>query len=99
MKSLRVACLSALLVVFIAQTAAPEPNSLQMATIADSHAAGWRIVCPPPGSPAIDWAALELQKYLQQISGSKLPIVKRARGKPAFAIGLRPELSPSDRAL
>ena len=32
------------------------------------------------------------------MSGSKLPIVSRTRGKPALAIGLRPELSPDYRA-
>ena len=59
----------------------------------------WRIVCPPPGSPRIDSAARELQRCLQQSSGCKLPIVQRVRRKPALAIGLRPELSPDDRAV
>ncbi len=56
-------------------------------------------MCPPPASPAINWAAKELQRYLRQMSGCKLPIVKRTRGKPALAIGLRPELSPEYRAV
>src|SRR5512135_973292 len=59
----------------------------------------WRIVCPPPASPAINWGARELQRYVRQISGCKLTIVKRVRGKPALAVGLRPELSPEDRAV
>ena len=66
--------------------------------IAEGRASDWRIVCPLPASPAINWAAKELQKYLGQMSGCKLPIVTRTRSKPALAIGLRPELSPEDRA-
>ena len=49
----------------------------------------WRIVCPPPASPGVNWAARELQKYVLQISGCKLTIVQRTRGKPALAVGLR----------
>jgi hypothetical protein len=70
----------------------------QSVNIADNHSSAWRIVCPPPASPAINWAATELQKYLQQISGCKLPIAGRTRGKPGLAIGLRSDLSPDDRA-
>ncbi len=59
----------------------------------------WRIVSPSPGSPATEWAARELQRYVAQITGCKLPIVKRTRGKPAFVVGLRNEISPEDRGL
>jgi hypothetical protein len=59
----------------------------------------WRIVCPPPASPAINWGARELQRYLQQMSGCRLPITKRVRSKAALVVGLRAELSPEDRAV
>ncbi len=79
--------------------AAAQPSLPQTVQIAQDNASEWRIVCPPPASPAIDWGAKELQRYLQQLSGCKLPIAKRVRGKPALAVGLRPELSPDDRAV
>jgi hypothetical protein len=82
-----------------AAASAPPSGSVQAVRIIQGRASEWRIVCPPPASPAINWAAKELQRYLRQISGCKLPVVKRTRGKPALAIGLRPELSPEYRAV
>jgi hypothetical protein len=99
MKVLAATCLSVLLAAFTGPATAAPSNSPPTVRIAQDHVSDWRIVCPPPASPAIDWAATELQSYLAQISGCKLPIVKRVRGKPALAIGLRPELAPDDRAL
>jgi len=99
MKVLTATCLSVLLAAFTGPATAAPSNSPPTVRIAQDHVSDWRIVCPPPASPAIDWAATELQSYLAQISGCKLPIVKRVRGKPALAIGLRPELAPDDRAL
>ena len=99
MKVLAATCLSVLLAAFTWPATAAPSNSPPTVRIAQDHVSDWRIVCPPPASPAIDWAATELQSYLAQISGCKLPIVKRVRGKPALAIGLRPELAPDDRAL
>ena len=92
-------CLSILLVAATVRASAAAAETARPVKIAEGRASDWRIVCPPPASPAINWAARELQKYLGQISGCKLPIVTRTRGKPAVAIGLRPELSPADRAL
>lgn len=83
---------------FIGPAIAAQAGFPQPVTIAEDHASDWRIVCPPPASPAINWAARELQRYHGQMSGFKLPIVNRTRGKPAIAIGLRPELSPDYRA-
>jgi hypothetical protein len=90
--------LSVLFVMFIGPAIAAQAGSSQTVKIAEGHTSDWRIVCPPPASPAINWAARELQKYLGQMSGCKLPIVNRTHGKPALAVGLRPELSPDYRA-
>lgn len=83
----------------VSALAAPERVQTNTVGIVAAGKSDWRIVCPPPASPAINWAARELQKYLGQVSGCKLPIVQRTRGKPALAVGLRPELSPEDRAV
>jgi len=83
--------------VFAGLAPAAQPGSPQPVTIAEGQASDWRIVCPPPASPAINWAARELQRYLVQMRGCKLPIVNRTRSKPALAIGLRPELSSDYR--
>jgi len=98
MKVLAAVCLSVPISVFAGSAGAAQPSPPQAVRIAEGHASDWRIVCPPPASPAINWAAKELQKYLGQMSGCKLPIVNRTRGKPAIAIGLRRELSPDYRA-
>jgi Domain of unknown function (DUF4838)/Glycosyl hydrolase family 67 N-terminus len=96
MKMLSAACFLAASVV-AAKAAQPAPP--QAVKSVQDRASNWRIVCPPPASPAVNWVATELQSYLQQMSGCKLSIVQRVRGKPMLAIGLRPELSPDDRAV
>jgi len=77
---------------------AAEQAQPQVVGIVADGKSDWRIVCPPPASPGVNWAARELQKYVRQISGCKLTIVQRTRGKAALAVGLRRELSPDDRA-
>ena len=59
----------------------------------------WRIVSASAGSPQVDWAATELQRYARQITGCELPIARRQSRRPAIVLGLREELSPADRAL
>ncbi|HOX55368.1 MAG TPA: DUF4838 domain-containing protein [Candidatus Paceibacterota bacterium] len=99
MKPAATLCLLILLTASAAASLASPADPVQQVKIAEDRASDWRIVCPPPASPVINWGAGELQRYLRQISGCKLAIVKRVRGKPALAVGLRPELSPKDRAV
>lgn len=49
----------------------------------------YRIVTPDIASPAVGYAAKELQSYLLQITGASIPIVseKRAGRGPAFLLG------------
>lgn len=49
----------------------------------------YRIVIPDHAAPPVVFAAGELQSYLQQISGVKLPVVKEseAGAGPAFVVG------------
>ena len=94
-----IAAAGALALLAVAAATAPERTDTSTVSFVTAGRSDWRVVCPPPASPAIRWAATELQRYLQQMSGCKLPVAKRVRGKPAVAIGLRPELSPEDRAV
>jgi hypothetical protein len=59
------------------------------AVICDRGHSEYRIVAPKTASPAVSYAAKELQSYLSQISGSRLPIVsEEAEGRgPAFFLG------------
>ncbi len=57
--------------------------------IAEKGASAYRIVTPDKASPAETYAAAELQTYLAEVSGVKLPILaegKAGRG-PAFYLG------------
>ena len=70
-----------------------------LAVVVENHKSAWRISSPAPGSPRVNWAAQELQKYVHQMAGYKLLIVKKAGNKSAIVVGLRSELSSEDRAL
>ena len=49
----------------------------------------YQIVTPEDKSPAVGYAAEELQRFIQQMTGVQLPVVseKRAGRKPAFLLG------------
>ena len=89
-------CLLACLAISISHGASTESA---LATVVENHKSAWQIVSPAPGSPGVNWAAQELQKYVRQMARCELPLVSKTRGQPAFVIGLRNELSPEDRAL
>jgi hypothetical protein len=78
---------------------AADPFATNIVKVCETHTTAWRIAAPPPGSPGVDWAVKELQKYLQRMALCKFPVVKTSRGKPALVIGLRNEILPEDRAL
>ena len=61
MKALLGFCFSIPLAIAAAASAAPS-GSVQAVRIIEGRASEWRIVCPPPASPAINWAAEELQR-------------------------------------
>ena len=67
--------------------------------IVEHHQSNWQIVSCTTSAAKLNWAASELQKYLQQMSGCLLPVVAEPGRKPALVLGLRQELSPEDRAL
>lgn len=96
MKMLALICL--LLGSAISTPGAADQPQLRVVDIVAASQSDWRIVCPPPASPGVNWAASELQRYVRQISRCNLTIVQRSRSKPALAVGLRPELAPEDRA-
>ena len=97
----RMRALITVCILVLCATVAPAAETVPTKTVkvAEGHNSSWRIACPPPASPGVNWAAKELQNYLQQMAGCKFPILKLARGKPALVVGLRRELLPEDRAL
>jgi hypothetical protein len=70
---------------FLSPVCSAEPGLV----IARKGKSDYRIVVPNDRSAGIDYAASELQKYLKEISGAKLPIVteKQAAKSPAFLLG------------
>ena len=57
--------------------------------VADQGGSAYRIVTPDKASPAETYAASELQTYLAEVSGVKLPVAAegKAEAGPAFYIG------------
>lgn len=49
----------------------------------------YQIVTPENKSPAVGYAAEELQRFIQQMTGVQLPVIseKRAGRKPTFLLG------------
>jgi hypothetical protein len=58
-------------------------------TIADNGSSSYQIVVPDKRSPAVDYAANELQHFIKEITGAALPVVaeSKAGSSPAFVIG------------
>ena len=68
--------------------------------LVENHVSHWRIVSPSPNKSGIGWAVAELGKYIEQMSGAKLPVASEAAAVlPAIIIGLRADLAPDDQAL
>ena len=63
--------------------------------LARNGASDYVILIPESAGPPIRYAARELQKYLEQISGAKLPIAEGTapRGKPVVIVGEHPRLN------
>ena len=59
------------------------------ATIVQNGRSDYQIVTPEDKSQAVEYAAQELQRLIQQITGVRLPVVseKRASRRPAFLLG------------
>jgi hypothetical protein len=66
-------------------------------TIVENGKSPWRIVKVSPGAPAA-FAADELRRYLEQMSGCKLPVTQRKQGA-VILVGLSADLSAKDRRL
>lgn len=63
--------------------------SIGEVVVVDRGVSAYRIITPDKASPVEAYAAVELQTYLAQVSGVKLPVVTegRAGAGPAFYIG------------
>ena len=80
----------------LAAVAAVPAESLRLA---EDGATTYRIVRPEDGTPVDDYAAENLARYMQQITGAEFPIVAPAGvgvGRPAIFIGLS---KPASRRL
>lgn len=67
--------------------------------IINSSKSDWKISPVSKNSPAVRYAAAELQKYFQQISGCIIPLSEKPGKNPTIIIGLRDDLSAGDREL
>ena len=85
-----IAAAGALALLAVAAATAPERMDTSTVSFVTAGRSDWRVVCPPPASPAIHWAATELQRYLQQMSGCELPVAKRVRGQTRRGHGSAP---------
>ncbi len=64
--------------------------SAQKITIAENGKSDYSILVGKQAGEVERFAATELQKYLAQMTGSRIPIVSRANGKPFIAVGSQP---------
>lgn len=87
------------MVVLLTVAPAAASGAAESITLIHQGTSDWRIVSPPPGSPATRWAARELQNRLHQMSACRLPLIPRTVSKPAIVVGFRNEMTPADRAL
>lgn len=74
---------------------AAEPERV---TLAEDGKTDWQIRSVSPQEVPAKFAAAELQKYFEQISGAKLALVKEEDAGAEIVVGLRGDLSGGDRA-
>ena len=91
-------CIAAIAIFISLVPGLAQAGSTLMVTIVQSHKTSWRII-PASKNKSVTWAAQELQKYLEQISQCQLLIQTNSKSGPAIVVGLREELSSSDKAL
>ena len=72
---------------------------MKKVTLVENGRTDWRILSPTSSTAGFDFAAKELRRYVQKISGGALRPVGTDDGKPAIVIGLRSGLPPTDAAL
>lgn len=72
-------------------------NAMKSASITQKGQSPWVIMPASPGKPGQSFAVDELQKYLKQITGCKLPIAEYAAKGNALVVGLRDDLTEADR--
>ncbi len=80
------------------KTAYSQESRLEV-TIVTEHRSPWQIVSLSRSVPGVAFAVAELQKYVEHLSGARLPIAKQPPGGPVIVVGLRADLSAEDRAL
>ncbi len=80
-------CATLMAMTLIAQTAAEPAAGL---TLIAAGKTDYRIVVPEPPSPVLEYAAGELQHFLAEVSGVRLPIVRASQigGGPAIVLGV-----------
>ncbi|MCX7017734.1 MAG: DUF4838 domain-containing protein [Candidatus Sumerlaeota bacterium] len=69
------------------------------ARLAVNGSTDWQIFVVKDSPPAVDFAAQELQRYVQQMSAASFRRVEKEEGKPVIVLGLRKTLSRRDRAV
>ena len=88
-----------LILVVFAVTSPGLSTEAPAVVIIKNRTSKWRIVVPAQSSPGVKFAAAELQKYIQQISGCRLAIEDKTTRGPAIVIGLLDDLAVIDRAV
>jgi hypothetical protein len=66
--------------------------------VVENHQSHWRIGSPSLGDAGVSYAIEELRKYIELISGAKLPAGDEPHDGPTIVVGLRRELSPPEQA-
>ncbi|MGZ5546037.1 MAG: hypothetical protein ACXWIU_15325, partial [Limisphaerales bacterium] len=78
---------------------ASENRASAEVVLAQAKHSAWVIEPISTNVAGITFAAEELQKYLRQMGGAKLPIVSKAGQRKAIVIGLRTDLVTKEHVL
>lgn len=77
----------------------PAASHAEDVSLVKNGRTSWVVSVASTNSPGTKWAAAELQRYVKQISGDAPAFSQKSGGSPAIVIGLRKDLSETDRAL
>ena len=66
--------------------------------VVENHQTIWRIASPSRDHAGVRFAIEELRKYVERISGAKLPVDDHPQDGPTFVVGLCKDLAEDDRA-
>lgn len=63
--------------------------------VVTDHQSAYQIVVAPAASPTENFAARELQHFIHEMTGAKLPLVNTAQNKPSIFVGSQAQLHPA----